>query len=163
MTGSKRLAPMLRRTWFAIIFLCGSSVLLSSPRWSSMAAATADDATSMTSHDRQQHRSQKRRRPRREDGKSIHDESSSFSSISGNESMRRSMIECGQPYSRSTDYEAGDIVSRKGKMYQCRPHPYSLWCSNGSYAPGGATGYWSEAWIVSTPAMCCVFSLLEFN
>lgn len=152
---------MLRRTWFAIILLCGSRVLLSSPRWSSRAAATATADDANTIHDRQRHRSQKRRRrwPRREDGQSTHDESSSSSSSSGSESMRRSMIECGKPFSGSTDYKAGDIVSRKGKVYQCRPHPYSLWCSNGSYAPGGATGYWSEAWIVSTLYISCVLSL----
>jgi hypothetical protein len=131
MNERKRPAPMLRRTWFTVISLCGASLMLSSPRLSSMAAATADDATptSSTMHDRQQHESHQRRRRRRGE--------------------RRSLVGCATPYSRGTDYEAGDIVSRKGKTYQCRPHPYSLWCSNGSYAPGGATGYWSEAWIVS--------------
>ncbi len=131
MNERKRPAPMLRRTWFTVISLCGASLMLSSPRLSSMAAATADDATptSSTMHDRQQHESHQRRRRRRGE--------------------RRSLVGCATPYSGGTDYEAGDIVSRKGKMYQCRPHPYSLWCSNGSYAPGGATGYWSEAWIVS--------------
>lgn len=153
MTGSKHRNPM-QRTWFTIAPFSGVSLLLLASYWSSI-VVTAEDTVI---HDRQQQRSQQRRKRMREDGLSTHKEYSSSTSFYGSERVRRSMVECATPYSRSKDYEEGDIVSRKGKMYQCKPHPYSLWCSNGSYAPGEATGYWSEAWIVST--ISCLSSLL---
>ncbi|WP_033009441.1 immunoglobulin-like domain-containing protein [Vibrio rotiferianus] len=50
------------------------------------------------------------------------------------------------PYESGKTYEAGDIVTGSdGNLYQCKPWPYTGWCSNPSYAPG-ETIYWSDAW-----------------
>ncbi|WP_045500292.1 immunoglobulin-like domain-containing protein [Vibrio hyugaensis] len=50
------------------------------------------------------------------------------------------------PYESGKTYEAGDIVTDSdGNLYQCKPWPYTGWCSNPSYAPG-ETVYWSDAW-----------------
>ncbi|MFN1617736.1 immunoglobulin-like domain-containing protein [Vibrio rotiferianus] len=50
------------------------------------------------------------------------------------------------PYESGKAYEAGDIVTGSdGNLYQCKPWPYTGWCSNPSYAPG-ETIYWSDAW-----------------
>lgn len=50
------------------------------------------------------------------------------------------------PYESGKTYEAGDIVTGSdGNLYQCKPWPYTGWCSNPSYAPG-ETVYWSDAW-----------------
>ena len=50
------------------------------------------------------------------------------------------------PYESGKTYEAGDIVTGSdGNLYQCKPWPYTGWCSNSSYAPG-ETVYWSDAW-----------------
>ncbi|WP_039976586.1 immunoglobulin-like domain-containing protein [Vibrio jasicida] len=50
------------------------------------------------------------------------------------------------PYESGKTYEAGDIVTGlDGNLYQCKPWPYTGWCSNPSYAPG-ETVYWSDAW-----------------
>ncbi|MEF1247698.1 immunoglobulin-like domain-containing protein [Vibrio owensii] len=50
------------------------------------------------------------------------------------------------PYESGKTYEAGDIVTGSdGNFYQCKPWPYTGWCSNPSYAPG-ETVYWSDAW-----------------
>ncbi|WJT09405.1 immunoglobulin-like domain-containing protein [Vibrio harveyi] len=50
------------------------------------------------------------------------------------------------PYESGKAYEAGDIVTGSdGNLYQCKPWPYTGWCSNPSYAPG-ETVYWSDAW-----------------
>ncbi|ASI94922.1 immunoglobulin-like domain-containing protein [Vibrio rotiferianus] len=50
------------------------------------------------------------------------------------------------PYESGKTYEAGDIVTGSdGNLYQCKPWPYTGWCSNPSYAPGETT-YWSDAW-----------------
>ncbi len=45
-----------------------------------------------------------------------------------------------------TKYEAGDIVrGTNGKLYQCKPWPYTSWCGLSAYAP--VTGaYWESAW-----------------
>ncbi|MGR5212361.1 immunoglobulin-like domain-containing protein [Vibrio rotiferianus] len=49
-------------------------------------------------------------------------------------------------YESGKTYEAGDIVTGSdGNLYQCKPWPYTGWCSNPSYAPG-ETVYWSDAW-----------------
>ena len=142
MNARRRFYPKLRTAWFAIIMFSISSLFLSSPCWSSIAvaAATEDDATMIHEHHQPQQIRRSRRRRREGSQANEHLPIASFS---------RSLIECATAYSIGTDYAAGDIVSRKGKNYQCKPHPYSLWCSNGSYAPGGDSGYWSEAWIVS--------------
>jgi chitin-binding protein len=50
-------------------------------------------------------------------------------------------------YKPNTAYQAGDKVSNAGGIYQCKPFPYSGWCSQApaAYAPG--VGYaWSDAW-----------------
>ncbi|MCX2789041.1 immunoglobulin-like domain-containing protein [Vibrio sp. Sgm 5] len=50
------------------------------------------------------------------------------------------------PYESGKTYETGDIVTGSdGNLYQCKPWPYTGWCSNPSYAPG-ETVYWSDAW-----------------
>ncbi|WP_045478189.1 immunoglobulin-like domain-containing protein [Vibrio owensii] len=50
------------------------------------------------------------------------------------------------PYESGKTYESGDIVTGSdGNLYQCKPWPYTGWCSNPSYAPG-ETVYWSDAW-----------------
>lgn len=50
------------------------------------------------------------------------------------------------PYESGKTYEVGDIVTGSdGNLYQCKPWPYTGWCSNPSYAPG-ETVYWSDAW-----------------
>jgi chitin-binding protein len=50
-------------------------------------------------------------------------------------------------YKAGTKYEAGDKVSNGGSVYQCKPFPYSGWCSQApaAYEPGA--GYaWGDAW-----------------
>nr|WP_241214468.1 immunoglobulin-like domain-containing protein [Vibrio alfacsensis] len=49
-------------------------------------------------------------------------------------------------YEAGKNYAEGDIVTGvDGQIYQCKPWPYTGWCSNPSYAPG-ETVYWSDAW-----------------
>ncbi|VBB14482.1 glycosyl hydrolase family 18 protein [Burkholderia stabilis] len=50
-------------------------------------------------------------------------------------------------YKAGTQYNAGDIVSNLGKLYQCKPFPYSGWCSGApaAYEPGKGTA-WNDAW-----------------
>lgn len=50
-------------------------------------------------------------------------------------------------YKAGTQYNAGDIVSNLGKLYQCKPFPYSGWCSAApsAYEPGKGFA-WSDAW-----------------
>lgn len=50
-------------------------------------------------------------------------------------------------WTSKTKWKAGDIVSNGGKLFQCKPFPYSGWC-NGSapyYEPGKGLA-WSDAW-----------------
>jgi len=42
-------------------------------------------------------------------------------------------------------YGAGDQVQNIGKIYQCKPWPYSGWCQQAVYAPGSSY-YWTSAW-----------------
>ncbi|MGZ3418201.1 MAG: glycoside hydrolase family 19 protein [Polyangiales bacterium] len=55
---------------------------------------------------------------------------------------------CSAPaYKAGTHYDAGARVTAGGKTYECKPWPYSGWCSvgGGAYEPG--TGYaWRDAW-----------------
>ncbi len=54
---------------------------------------------------------------------------------------------CAAPtYVAGTAYSAGARVVAGGKTYECKPWPYTGWCSiGGAYAPG--TGYaWRDAW-----------------
>lgn len=45
-----------------------------------------------------------------------------------------------------TNYAAGDrVTGADGNVYECKPWPYTGWCSSVSYAPGDSL-YWSDAW-----------------
>ena len=50
-------------------------------------------------------------------------------------------------WSANSKYSAGDIVNNHGKLFQCKPFPYSGWCNNAPmyYEPGAGLA-WSEAW-----------------
>ncbi|HCM9559389.1 TPA: chitinase [Enterobacter cloacae subsp. cloacae] len=50
-------------------------------------------------------------------------------------------------WSGNSKYSAGDIVNNHGKLFQCKPFPYSGWCNNAPmyYEPGAGLA-WSEAW-----------------
>ncbi|EMD9436702.1 chitinase [Burkholderia cepacia] len=52
-------------------------------------------------------------------------------------------------YKAGTQYKAGDVVSNLGKLYQCKPFPYSGWCSGApaAYEPGKGFA-WSDAWTI---------------
>jgi len=52
-------------------------------------------------------------------------------------------------YPAGMTYEAGDIVSNNGNLYQCKPWPYTGWCSRetSAYEPGVGT-HWTEAWAI---------------
>ncbi|MGX9870325.1 glycoside hydrolase family 19 protein [Enterobacter mori] len=50
-------------------------------------------------------------------------------------------------WSANSKYKAGDIVNNHGKLFQCKPFPYSGWCNNApAYYEPGAGLAWSEAW-----------------
>ena len=50
-------------------------------------------------------------------------------------------------WSANSKYSAGDIVNNHGKLFQCKPFPYSGWCNTAPlyYEPGAGLA-WSEAW-----------------
>ncbi|EPK6613227.1 glycoside hydrolase family 19 protein [Enterobacter cloacae] len=50
-------------------------------------------------------------------------------------------------WSANSKYSAGDIVNNHGKLFQCKPFPYSGWYNNAPmyYEPGAGLA-WSEAW-----------------
>lgn len=50
-------------------------------------------------------------------------------------------------WSANSTYNAGDIVNNHGKLFQCKPFPYSGWCNNAPtyYEPGVGLA-WSDAW-----------------
>ncbi|MBB5390554.1 MULTISPECIES: glycosyl hydrolase family 18 protein [unclassified Herbaspirillum] len=52
-------------------------------------------------------------------------------------------------YKPGVQYGAGSIVSNAGKTYQCKPFPYSGWCSAApsAYEPGKGFA-WTDAWTV---------------
>jgi hypothetical protein len=52
-----------------------------------------------------------------------------------------------QAYQEGFPYQAGDIVTSQGSLYQCKPFPYSGWCAGAAwaYAPGTGTA-WDSAW-----------------
>jgi len=51
-------------------------------------------------------------------------------------------------YVEGTKYKAGDKVRNKGGIYQCKPWPYTGWCSGAAWAYGPGEGsYWQHAWI----------------
>ncbi|MHA1142615.1 glycoside hydrolase family 19 protein [Enterobacter mori] len=50
-------------------------------------------------------------------------------------------------WSANSKYNAGDIVNNHGKLFQCKPFPYSGWCNNApAYYEPGAGLAWSDAW-----------------
>lgn len=50
-------------------------------------------------------------------------------------------------YKEGTAYQAGDIVSNAGKLFRCKPFPYSGWCSGAAWAYEPGTGSaWNQAW-----------------
>lgn len=50
-------------------------------------------------------------------------------------------------WSANSKYNAGDIVNNHGKLFQCKPFPYSGWCNNApTYYEPGAGLAWAEAW-----------------
>lgn len=50
-------------------------------------------------------------------------------------------------WSANSKYQAGDIVNNHGKLFQCKPFPYSGWCNNApAYYEPGAGLAWSDAW-----------------
>lgn len=50
-------------------------------------------------------------------------------------------------WSANSKYSAGDIVNNHGKLFQCKPFPYSGWCNNAPayYEPGVGLA-WADAW-----------------
>ncbi|WP_194436852.1 immunoglobulin-like domain-containing protein [Vibrio fluminensis] len=51
------------------------------------------------------------------------------------------------PFQAGTNYQAGDIVlGADNGLYECKPWPYTAWCSSASYAPADSL-YWQDAWI----------------
>ncbi|KVK98994.1 glycosyl hydrolase family 18 protein [Burkholderia ubonensis] len=50
-------------------------------------------------------------------------------------------------YQQGTAYKAGDVVSNGGKLYECKPWPYSGWCGQApaAYEPGKGWA-WNDAW-----------------
>ncbi|MGL4712084.1 MAG: immunoglobulin-like domain-containing protein [Shewanella sp.] len=50
-------------------------------------------------------------------------------------------------YAPGTQYQAGDVVTNAGGIYQCRPWPNSGWCGGSAthYAPGVGSA-WQDAW-----------------
>ncbi|HEY2901222.1 MAG TPA: hypothetical protein VGL59_11645 [Polyangia bacterium] len=57
-------------------------------------------------------------------------------------------------YKPGTAYTDGARVFqlRDLRVFQCKPWPYSGWCSQDAYEPDGPTGYWPDAW---TPIGYC--------
>lgn len=50
-------------------------------------------------------------------------------------------------WSANSKYSAGDIVNNHGKLFQCKPFPYSGWCNNApAYYEPGAGLAWADAW-----------------
>ncbi|ADO49171.1 glycoside hydrolase family 19 protein [[Enterobacter] lignolyticus] len=50
-------------------------------------------------------------------------------------------------WSANAKYSAGDIVNNHGKLFQCKPFPYSGWCSQApAYYEPGAGQAWQDAW-----------------
>jgi len=63
------------------------------------------------------------------------------------EADRAAQGTCGAPaYVAGTRYAAGARVTAVGRTFECKPWPYTGWCSiGGAYAPG--TGFaWRDAW-----------------
>ena len=64
-------------------------------------------------------------------------------------SNNNNLVACGPPYtSRRNDYHEGEVISSKGRNYECKPFPQTSWCNIEDYAPGMST-FWDMAWTVS--------------
>ncbi|PMI94168.1 hypothetical protein BCU63_12925 [Vibrio splendidus] len=51
-------------------------------------------------------------------------------------------------YVHGTPYSAGDTVFNAGGEFECKPWPYTGWCSGAKWAYAPGTGlYWQQAWI----------------
>lgn len=51
------------------------------------------------------------------------------------------------PYQAGTAYQAGDIVSNVGNLYECKEFPYSGWCGASPYHyEPGVGAVWGDAW-----------------
>jgi len=50
-------------------------------------------------------------------------------------------------WSATSKFNAGDIVNNHGKLFQCKPFPYSGWCNSAAayYEPGVGLA-WADAW-----------------
>ncbi|MFC5473795.1 glycosyl hydrolase family 18 protein [Paraherbaspirillum soli] len=50
-------------------------------------------------------------------------------------------------YQAGANYQAGDVVSNDGKLYECKPWPATGWCSQSPahYEPGKGS-HWADAW-----------------
>lgn len=74
-------------------------------------------------------------------------------------------IGCGgiPQYSEGVTYNASDRVQNHNRVYQCRIHPYTAWCSQGGpYTPG--TGFaWDQAWLLIGPCQSKVFKVNDKN
>lgn len=63
---------------------------------------------------------------------------------------------CPIAFDGGEDYEEGDKISKDGLVYQCKPRPQSLHCSQTGYEPGTSIGsdeaqiveHWKAAWSV---------------
>ena len=51
---------------------------------------------------------------------------------------------CPEAFSHDVVYEAGDKVSYSGVAFECKPHPYSSWCSHNDFGPNTEAG--KQAW-----------------
>ena len=49
--------------------------------------------------------------------------------------------------SRATAYSPGETVEQDGVVYECKPWPDSLHCSQAGYEPGTSL-HWTQAWLV---------------
>lgn len=51
-------------------------------------------------------------------------------------------------YTPGVSYQAGDRVSAAGGVYECKPWPYTGWCSGAEWAYAPGTGaHWQDAWL----------------
>ncbi|MDD9157142.1 DUF5011 domain-containing protein [Aliivibrio sp. S4TY2] len=49
-------------------------------------------------------------------------------------------------YEAGVNYSAGDkVLATDGDVYQCKPWPYTAWCSSSAYAPAESQ-FWADAW-----------------
>lgn len=53
-------------------------------------------------------------------------------------------------WTAGTNYSGGNRVQNLGQIYECKPWPYSGWCGQSGYEPGGSI-YWQQAWILIGP------------